>query len=462
METELARLFWENKAKEEAVQKYKAMNMDDNVAVIGFGEETKFLHYYSNSYDSIIKCLENIKCKGPSPLEAGIILSFSCIKLGGGHTVISSPLIIRARVVVISDGHPTDMINPRETMATTTQSETFHRIHSLVKRQGKWNPFTFIPVGKDPNYQLLGALAAAAKGGRIIGWEEARLYARLSVNFTVAGDILSHFENKKITEDIVRWRYSNYGEGTEEDINQVCEILNEKEVYGDIDEDEDDENFIERYSTMPCVGTRVRRGRDWRYENQDSKGVGTVIGHTDRVGWILVEWDNGNQFDYRYGSNGIWAKYDLVICDEPRQIPQNETMIATGCLVRRGLDWQWGDQNGDDESIGTVYRVKRRGEVYVRWPNGIKSNYRFGHANKYDLFLWLCIYFIGQNLFGKKIILFLFLSFCFFFFSLIQCIKLYVISINNNFFPFSDPRDPEVMSKYRTQMCKNRKSAKLE
>lgn len=31
--------------------------------------------------------------------------------------------------------------------------------------------------------QLLGALAAAAKGGRIIGWEEARLYARLSVNF---------------------------------------------------------------------------------------------------------------------------------------------------------------------------------------------------------------------------------------------------------------------------------------
>lgn len=74
--------------------------------------------------------------------------------------------------------------------------------------------------------------------------------------------------------------------------------------------------------------------------------------------------------------------------------------------------------------------------LQVRWPNGIKSNYRFGHTNKYDLFLWLCIYFLGQNLFGKKIILFLFLSFCFVFFSLIQCIKLYVISINNIFFSF--------------------------
>lgn len=31
--------------------------------------------------------------------------------------------------------------------------------------------------------ELLGALAVAAKGGRILGWEEARLYARLSVNF---------------------------------------------------------------------------------------------------------------------------------------------------------------------------------------------------------------------------------------------------------------------------------------
>lgn len=30
--------------------------------------------------------------------------------------------------------------------------QTFHRIQSLVKRQGKWNPFTFIPVGKSPNY----------------------------------------------------------------------------------------------------------------------------------------------------------------------------------------------------------------------------------------------------------------------------------------------------------------------
>lgn len=62
--------------------------------------------------------------------------------------------------------------------------------------------------------------------------------------------------------------------------NQVCEILNEREVYGD-DNDVSEDRFKERYSDMPCAGTRVRRGRHWNYENQDDHGVGTVIGHSE-------------------------------------------------------------------------------------------------------------------------------------------------------------------------------------
>ncbi|XP_034326548.2 uncharacterized protein [Magallana gigas] len=367
------------KALWDILDEYKTLCLDDNVAVIGFGAETKFLHYYSNRYSSIEKCLDNIDCKGPSPLESGIILSYSCIKHGRGHTSNVHPLVIRARVVVISDGNFTGLSDPKESLETTTESETFDRLLALVGSQGELNPFTFIPVGRNPNNRILGALAAAAKGGRLIGWEEARQYARLSLNIRVAGHLLSQFCGETITEEVVRKQYpcSCHGTGTWKDINQVCEILNEKEVY---DEDEDDGDFKERYSTMPCVGTRVRRGRDWHYGNQDSNGAGTVIGHTNLVGVVLVEWDNGRRGDYRYA-------YDLVICDEPRPIPRNKP-IATGCLVRRGLDWQWGDQNGSKDSIGTVYRVRElRGEIYVRWPNGVKGNYRFGHKKKYDLFL---------------------------------------------------------------------------
>lgn len=31
---------------------------------------------------------------------------------------------------------------------------------------------------------------------------------------------------------------------------------------------------------MPPLGTRVRRGRDWKWKFQDSFGLGTVIGHS--------------------------------------------------------------------------------------------------------------------------------------------------------------------------------------
>lgn len=63
--------------------------------------------------------------------------------------------------------------------------------------------------------------------------------------------------------------------------NQIREIFNEEEVYGDIDDIFFD-SFEERYLDMPCAGTRVRRGRHWNYENQDGYGVGTVIGHCKR------------------------------------------------------------------------------------------------------------------------------------------------------------------------------------
>nr|XP_022329659.1 uncharacterized protein LOC111128367 [Crassostrea virginica] len=366
----------------EILEEYTFLDKSDNVAVIGCGEDVKFLHYFSCNYLSIKNCVENIQCKGPSPLEAGVILSHSCLNLGGGHTVNMPPLQIRARAVVISDGNPTEITSSTESAETSPESETFKKLLSEIQGQGELTPFTFIPVGKRPNYRILGALALASKGGRLIGWQDARQYARLSLNFQVAGSLLRRYQDTTITEDLVRNAYQRYGRGSEEDINQVCEILNEKEAYDSVTEAES--VFKERYPTMPCVGTRVRRGQDWIYENQDGYGPGTVVGHSQNAGWINVEWDNEKRYSYRYGREGIGEFYDVQICNEPRLIPENVN-IAVGCLVRKGPDWKWGDQNGDEESIGTVYHVKNRNEVYVRWPNGNKSNYRFGYNDKYDV-----------------------------------------------------------------------------
>jgi hypothetical protein len=39
-------------------------------------------------------------------------------------------------------------------------------------------------------------------------------------------------------------------------------------------------NYIECDPNMPPIGTRVRRGPDWRWQEQDLDMAGTVVSHT--------------------------------------------------------------------------------------------------------------------------------------------------------------------------------------
>lgn len=47
-------------------------------------------------------------------------------------------------------------------------------------------------------------------------------------------------------------------------------------------EKEKETEFQEKYLHMPKIGTRVRRGQDWKWKNQDGQGPGTVVGHSKR------------------------------------------------------------------------------------------------------------------------------------------------------------------------------------
>lgn len=56
--------------------------------------------------------------------------------------------------------------------------------------------------------------------------------------------------------------------------------------------------------------TRVVRGRDWKWENQDSHGQGTIVRPNSNPMWVWVKWDNGIEQSYRIGESG---HYDLYI-----------------------------------------------------------------------------------------------------------------------------------------------------
>lgn len=44
-------------------------------------------------------------------------------------------------------------------------------------------------------------------------------------------------------------------------------------------EDKRESLYVEKYHQMPRLGSRVKRGRDWMYDDHDNYGPGTVVGH---------------------------------------------------------------------------------------------------------------------------------------------------------------------------------------
>ncbi|XP_041055229.1 E3 ubiquitin-protein ligase HERC2 isoform X4 [Carcharodon carcharias] len=69
-------------------------------------------------------------------------------------------------------------------------------------------------------------------------------------------------------------------------------------------------------AAMMKIGTRVMRGVDWKWGDQDGPppGLGRVIGELGDDGWIRVQWDTGSTNSYRMGKEG---KYDLKLAEPP-------------------------------------------------------------------------------------------------------------------------------------------------
>ncbi|XP_053688822.1 probable E3 ubiquitin-protein ligase HERC2 isoform X2 [Sabethes cyaneus] len=61
------------------------------------------------------------------------------------------------------------------------------------------------------------------------------------------------------------------------------------------------------------IGTRIARGADWKWAEQDGPGgEGRIISEIGEDGWVRVEWDNGSTNSYRMGKEG---QYDLRLAD---------------------------------------------------------------------------------------------------------------------------------------------------
>ncbi|XP_053401483.1 transcription intermediary factor 1-alpha-like [Mercenaria mercenaria] len=84
-------------------------------------------------------------------------------------------------------------------------------------------------------------------------------------------------------------------------ILQAAQQLGKLRIYSGPDGNVKHSDFV--------VGLHVRRGPDWKWENQDSGGLGTVTGFNSK-GWAAVTWDKGGNDVYRIGQEDA---FDLEI-----------------------------------------------------------------------------------------------------------------------------------------------------
>ncbi|XP_062614381.1 uncharacterized protein LOC134276121 [Saccostrea cucullata] len=267
--------------------------MDENVAVVICGRATTFIHYYSNNYDQIKHCIDDVEYGGPCPLTAAFILSLGGVLKRAGHTRVMGRFYVHPRFIVISAGRPTDF-------TLVNHMEEVEDIFEICTKMSLFKPMD---------------------------------------------------------------------QSEEESINSKKDM----------------NSLIEWDPRMPPLGSRVRRSPGGHLGTMERHIIGTVIEHSKDVGWLIVHWDGDSVDKCRYGSSIEQEyKYDVIVCDVPR-ILENE-LIATGCLVYRGPDWKYGDQDGGQGS--SVYKASPNGIVEVRWQNGSKNNYRFGFGGEFDLSIY--------------------------------------------------------------------------
>ncbi|XP_052698297.1 uncharacterized protein LOC128176193 [Crassostrea angulata] len=369
-------------------------DIDENVAVIVCGRHTKFLRHYSNQYQNIKRCLDDVEFGGPCPLSAAFLLLRGVLGNFKHYSRSIGDFHVHQRIILISNGRPTDYIDiDSDSPPLTGSSEGMTHLIKVTGGIGRVNPIFCVPVGGNPALSTLEFLSGQSRGGKVVYPDKARQLAKCSQNLKTAA--MLSFTIKYDGEDRERILTSlvctcPHRVFSELDQNDIIDLCMRKPLFCSMDviikEIEDDQElYIERDLRMPPLGSRVKRGRDWQWGDQDMFGPGTVVGHSKDVGWLRIAWDKNKAiYPYRYGSNPYENdKYDVMICDEPR-ILEGE-LIAPGCLVTRGPDWEWGNQDGGAKSIGTVLRVDDNGVVLVYWKHGSCHQYRYGYDDKIDL-----------------------------------------------------------------------------
>lgn len=382
------------------------MNLEENLAVVQMGDHAWVRQHLTNDYsrvrdvvDEMTPESEEMRTGGRTPIFQAMMVCLGAIEGRGGVVNVAGCHRVRPRIIFFTDGRPTDEATEHGLDVQSNVNEVKFALVQLIsefaskKHKTTPTPIFWVPVGKDPDRPFLNSLAALS-GGKVVEpenvYELCRYYKVQETIGCVYKMVRKHtdvYESEHQMKSVVEALAGNLEEDEKKVIMEEVrkkekEPDSESRDADDFDNVFEDRELVANNALLP-LGTRVVRGKNWKWNNQDSEGPGTVIQHRKkRDGWLHVMWDNGSHNAYRYGESGF---YDVEkVEDRPRLLDGTESgLIDVGVTVRRGNDWKDGEEDGNGE--GVVIRKRKDGKVKVRWENGNIGKYRFGADGKFEV-----------------------------------------------------------------------------
>ncbi|CAH1269788.1 MIB1 [Branchiostoma lanceolatum] len=376
-------------------------NLRENVGVVEFGAKTRIVQPLTNNYAVVLRAVDNLNAGGTTPMFEGLMEALKEVLQNGGVLVLSGQKKMTPRVILMTDGHPD--LHPRPGSTLLQDKENVLKA-ALSFGPAGWQavglphpiPIACVGCGGDVDGALLQAVAKLTNGMYVQGdiGQLSEFFRRQVLLIRFAAQFSHGMKRCRIAFAISDMRQLRDLMVLRQYLAQMGESVDEEELVGlktlllamllcAADDDSDDEE----QDNMPPLGSRVQRGRDWKWGNQDRQGTGTVVQHKSD-GNLVVEWDHdsASNYKYRFGAEGA---RDVRVVDEPRVVGAGGR-IMPGCRVVRdsvmwfyasGRDWasRYGDQDGGRGSVGFVYKVKEGEDynVHVRWPNKHKNVYKY-------------------------------------------------------------------------------------
>ncbi|XP_077866669.1 uncharacterized protein LOC144355130 [Saccoglossus kowalevskii] len=263
----------------------------ENVAVVEFGSKTRIVRNLTDNYRLTKNAIDSLQAGGTTPMFEGLMEAMKEVIQNGGVLTLPGGKKMTPRIILMTDGRPDD----KDQVLKAAMS-----FGPLWKAVGLPFPIPIACVGCGPDVdkELLAVIAKVTNGMFVVGdisqlgdfFRRQVLLIRFAAQF-------SHDMDKLRSLIALRAFLSSMGEhvDNEDELKGLLGLLLTMMM---ISGDDDDDLEIEGY---PPLGTRVRRGRDWKWGNQDGGGVGTVTKH-NRGGVVDVEWDIGRSNTYRHGA----------------------------------------------------------------------------------------------------------------------------------------------------------------